>query len=42
MFMSKTLTAVLVGAGNRGEGYTNTMAQMQDKFKVIAVAEPKL
>ena len=40
MFMSKILTAVLIGAGNRGEGYTNTMAQMQDKFKVIAVAEP--
>lgn len=38
--MSKILTAILIGAGNRGEGYTNIMAQMQDKFKVIAVAEP--
>ena len=38
--MGKRLTAVLIGAGNRGEGYTNIMAQMQDKFKVIAVAEP--
>ena len=27
-------------AGNRGETYTDIMAQMSDKFKVIAVAEP--
>lgn len=38
--MGKVLTAILIGAGNRGEAYTNIMAQMQDKFKVVAVAEP--
>lgn len=38
--MGKLLTAILIGAGNRGEAYTKIMAQMQDKFKVIAVAEP--
>ena len=38
--MGKLLTASLIGAGNRGETYTNIMAKMDDKFKVIAVAEP--
>ena len=38
--MSKVITAILIGAGNRGEAYTNIMAQKGDKFKVIAVAEP--
>lgn len=38
--MSKTLTAVLIGAGNRGETYTSIMKEMGDKFKVVAVAEP--
>lgn len=38
--MSKMMTAILIGAGNRGETYTNIMAKMGDKFKVIAVAEP--
>ena len=38
--MSKVITAILIGAGNRGEAYTNIMTQMGDKFKVIAVAEP--
>ncbi len=36
----RTLTAVLIGAGNRGETYTSIMKTMGDKFKVVAVAEP--
>ena len=38
--MDRKLKVVLVGAGNRGENYTNIMAQMSDRFEVIAVAEP--
>ena len=38
--MNKTITAVLIGAGSRGMGYTNMMDKMGDKYKVIAVAEP--
>jgi predicted dehydrogenase len=38
--MGKLLTAILIGAGNRGNQYTKLMAKMEDKFKVIAVAEP--
>lgn len=38
--MSKIITVVLVGAGNRGERYTDIMATMPDKYKVVAVAEP--
>lgn len=38
--MGKTLTAILIGAGNCGETYTNIMAKLEGKFKVIAVAEP--
>ena len=38
--MDKVLKVILIGAGNRGETYTDIMAQMSDKFKVIAVAEP--
>ena len=38
--MGKLLTAILIGAGNRGETYTNIMAKLEGKFKVIAVAEP--
>ena len=38
--MSRMLNVILIGAGNRGEAYTNIMAREQDKFKVIAVAEP--
>lgn len=36
----KTLTAILIGAGNRGTAYTNIMARSEGRFKVIAVAEP--
>ncbi|MDO4470579.1 MAG: Gfo/Idh/MocA family oxidoreductase [Bacillota bacterium] len=38
--MNKVLKVILIGAGNRGETYTDIMEKMTDKFKVIAVAEP--
>ena len=38
--MKKTLTAILIGAGNRGITYTDIMAKMNEKYKVVAVAEP--
>lgn len=38
--MEKKLKIILIGAGNRGETYTDIMAQMPDKYEVIAVAEP--
>ncbi len=38
--MNKVLNVVLIGAGNRGETYTNFMAETEGKFKVVAVAEP--
>ncbi len=37
---NKIFTAILIGAGNRGEAYTNVMLECKDKFKVIGVAEP--
>ena len=40
IIMGKILKAVLIGAGNRGETYTDIMAGMKDKFQVVAVAEP--
>lgn len=36
---SKTLKVILIGAGSRGQAYTNLM--QNDKFKVVAVAEPE-
>ena len=38
--MSKQITAVLVGAGDRGRTYTDIMDEMAGKYKVVAVAEP--
>ncbi len=38
--MKRQLTAVVIGAGNRGETYTDIMANMPKKFKLVAVAEP--
>jgi len=35
--MDKVLKVILIGAGNRGETYTDIMAQMSDKFKVIEI-----
>ena len=34
------LKVVLIGAGNRGAAYTDIMAQLPDKYQVVAVAEP--
>ena len=36
------IKVVLIGAGNRGEAYTNIMNDMPDKYEVVAVAEPIL
>lgn len=36
----KKIKVILIGAGGRGDCYTNYMAKMPDKFEVIAVAEP--
>ena len=38
--MAKELTVALIGAGSRGRTYTDIMAQMGGKFRVVAVAEP--
>lgn len=38
--MKKKLSVILIGAGNRGETYTDLMAQKKDCFEVVAVAEP--
>ena len=34
------IKVILIGAGNRGAAYTDIMAQMPDKYEVVAVAEP--
>ena len=34
------LTAVLIGAGNRGTTYTDKMYELPEMFKVVGVAEP--
>ncbi len=36
----KQIKAILIGAGDRGTTYTDIMANMPEKFKVVAVAEP--
>jgi predicted dehydrogenase len=36
----KKLKVILIGAGNRGTGYTDIMSKHRDKFEVVAVAEP--
>lgn len=38
--MIKKFKVILIGAGNRGETYTDIMARTPDKFEIIAVAEP--
>lgn len=38
--MPQTLTAVLIGAGNRGTCYTDIMSQLDGKYRIVAVAEP--
>lgn len=34
------LKVILIGAGNRGETYTDIMHEFPDKYQVVAVAEP--
>ena len=36
----KPIQVILIGAGNRGTTYTDIMAEMPEKFQVVAVAEP--
>jgi predicted dehydrogenase len=36
----KKIKVILIGAGGRGNCYTSYMADMPEKFEVIAVAEP--
>ena len=36
----KQFSAILIGAGSRGQTYTDIMADAPEKFKVVGVAEP--
>ena len=36
----KKLTAIVIGAGGRGMGYTKIMHDMEDKFELVGIAEP--
>ena len=38
--MNQKIKVVLIGAGNRGTTYTDLMAQLPEKYEVVAVAEP--
>lgn len=38
--MEKKLTAIIIGAGNRGRAYSKIMSELPDKFRVVAVADP--
>lgn len=38
--MSKKIKVIVIGAGNRGETYTDIMKRMPDRFELVAVAEP--
>ena len=38
--MNKQLRVVLVGAGDRGQTYTDIMLDMPERYQVVAVAEP--
>ena len=39
--MSKKLTAIVIGAGNRGQKYSKLMHDLSEQFQVVAVAEPR-
>jgi len=41
MRVGKVLNAALIGAGNRGEIYTDFMGNASDRFKVVVVVDPK-
>ena len=36
----KKLSVVLIGAGSRGDGYSDIIKENPDKFKIVGVAEP--
>ena len=36
----KKISAILIGAGNRGKVYTDDMAKYPDLYEVVGVAEP--
>jgi len=36
----KKISVIVIGAGNRGERYATHMAEMPDKYQVVAVADP--
>ena len=38
----KKLTAVLLGAGNRGASYARYMSRLPEQYQIIAVADPRL
>lgn len=38
----KKLKVILIGAGNRGEVYTDLMHDMPEKYQVVAVADPEI
>ncbi|MBQ3529359.1 MAG: Gfo/Idh/MocA family oxidoreductase [Oscillospiraceae bacterium] len=38
--MEKKYTVVIIGAGNRGRAYGRAMKEMDDKYQVVAVADP--
>lgn len=37
----KQITAILIGAGNRGSTYARKMHAMPEKFKIVGVADPR-
>lgn len=38
----KKLKVILIGAGNRGEVYTDLMKKLPEKYQVVAVADPEV
>ena len=39
--MKKKLSVIIIGAGDRGRAYSTAMKKMEDKFQVVAVADPR-
>ena len=39
--MDKVLKVILIGAGNRGETYTDIMLKAANRFQLVAVVDPK-
>ena len=38
----KKIKVILIGAGNRGEVYTNLMKELPEKYQVVAVADSEV